>query len=239
MVLCIIPARGGSKGVPQKNIRLLAGKPLIAHTIEAARSSPSVNRVIVSTDDTGIAAVAKEWGAEVPFMRPSDLALDTTPMLPVVEHAFRWFEREIGRCDIVVLLQPTSPFRPLHLVEEAIRPLTEKRWDMVLSLTPVKKHPYWMKTIHDGYVQPFLQMDDIPTRRQDLPPAYAISGSIYGWTRDALLRRQKGDCSGATQFSDEKVGAVLVDNIHAVDIDTELDFKFAEFLATDYLPKNK
>lgn len=144
-ILAVIPARGGSKRVPGKNVRLLAGKPLIAYTIDAARSAPSVSRVIVSTDNNEVATVAREWGAEVPFKRPAELANDAAPMIPVLIHAIRWFESVAGLCDAVVLLQPTSPFRPPALVEDAIQKLHRDGCDMVLGLCEVHQHPQWMK----------------------------------------------------------------------------------------------
>lgn len=240
MILCVIPARGGSKGVPRKNIRLVAGQPLISWTIEAAKACPQLDRIIVSTDDEEIARVAREHGAEVPFLRPSELAQDHTSGIAPVHHAASWLaEQQNYHPDRILMLQSTSPFRPPSLIDDAINLMRDKNCDYVLALAPVKKHPYWMKTITNGWVRPFLDIAEVHTRRQDLPPAYAISGSLYAWTHNALARRREGVCSGATQFPDEKVGAVMIDGIYAVDIDTELDIKLAEFLAADYRAKSK
>ena len=235
--LCVIPARGGSKGVPGKNIRLLGGKPLIAHTIEAAQTSRSLSRVVVSTDDPEIAAVAQKWGAEIPFMRPPELARDNTPMLAVVIHAFQWFEKEVSNCETVVVLQPTSPFRPSHFVDQAITQSEKEFDDVVISLAKVHQHPHWMKHLTGGIVQPYTGVFNPPSRRQDLPPVYAMNGSLFLVRREALLRRQTVSASYATQFSDERMGAVLVEGINAVDIDTELDFKFAELIACEMATK--
>jgi CMP-N,N'-diacetyllegionaminic acid synthase len=236
-VLAVIPARGGSKGVPNKNVRLVAGKPLIGFSIETAQQSPSIDRIIVSTDSPEIAAIAKECGVEVPFLRPGELARDDTPGIAPVLHALEWLSTAEGyRPDLIVLLQPTSPFRPAGLIDESIALMRAQKCDVVLSLTPARKHPYWMKTVSNSLIYPLLPAAQIPTRRQDLPPAYAVSGSLYLWTRSALLRRTGANCSGATQFPDERVGAVFVDGLHAVDIDTELDLRVANALAPELLP---
>jgi CMP-N,N'-diacetyllegionaminic acid synthase len=228
-ILAVIPARGGSKGVPGKNIRLLAGKPLIAYSIEAARNARCVDRVIVSTDDSRIREVAHEYGAEVPFVRPAELATDSAPMIPVLIHALRWFESVAGPCDAVVLLQPTSPFRSATLIEDAIQKLRRDGSDMVVGLCEVPQHPNWMRTIEDGWVKPFLPVAAPATRRQDLPPTFAVSGSVYVWTRAALLRREQA--GGATEFPDERVSPIIVEGAHALDIDSEFDFQLAELVA--------
>jgi N-acylneuraminate cytidylyltransferase/CMP-N,N'-diacetyllegionaminic acid synthase len=220
--------------VPGKNIKLLAGKPLIAWTVKAALQSPALDRVIVTTDSTAIAEIARNCGAEVPFLRPATLSADDTPGLAPILHAVNWLSDDHAyEPDAIVVLQPTSPFRPSSLIEQTVGLLVEQQFDAVLCLTPAKRHPYWMKTIVGGTVQPFLSLKDIPTRRQDLPAAYAISGSIYAWMRPALLRRSGPEASGATQFPDERVGAVVVDGAYSLDIDTELDFKIAECLARE------
>jgi N-acylneuraminate cytidylyltransferase len=137
-ILVIIPARGGSKGIPRKNIRMFSGYPLIAWSIAAAKKSQSVTRVIVSTDDPEIAAVAREWGAETPFLRPTEFAQDKTTDLPVFEHALKWLkENEKYQPDIVIQLRPTSPIRPLHCVDDAVKILLDHpQADSVRGIVP-------------------------------------------------------------------------------------------------------
>jgi CMP-N-acetylneuraminic acid synthetase len=159
-VLAIIPARGGSKGIPRKNIRLFAGYPLIAWSIAAARQARLVTRTIVSTDDAEIAAVAREYGAEVPFLRPSELAQDQTPDWPVFEHALRWLDEHEGyRPQIVVQLRPTSPIRPPWCVDEAVRILLDHPdADCVRGVVPAGQNPFkmWRMDAQTGRLQPLL-----------------------------------------------------------------------------------
>src|SRR6187455_3245567 len=141
-ILALIPARGGSKGIPRKNIRNFAGYPLIAWSIAAAKRSALVTRILVSTDDEQIAAVAREWGAETPFLRPAELALDKTTDLPVFEHVLKWLEEvEAYRPDVVVQLRPTSPLRPITMVDDAIHVLLDhKDADCVRGVVPAAQN---------------------------------------------------------------------------------------------------
>lgn len=190
-ILGLIPARGGSKGVPRKNIRLVAGKPLIAYTIEAAKAASDLFfRVIVSTDDEEIATVAREYGADVPFIRPQQLANDSTKMLPVVQHAVHFVERNNGvRLDWVMLLQPTEPFRTREDISAAIALAKEGNCDSVISVKQVfSVHPILMKRIEDGKLQPYCIEEKEGTRRQDYdPPAYMRNGAIYLTRRDVVM----------------------------------------------------
>jgi len=182
-ILGLIPARGGSKGLPRKNIIPLLGKSLIAWTIEQALASKYLDRVVISTDDKEIAEISKKYGAEVPFMRPKELAKDDTPTSEVIIHSFNWFEKQDIYYDIIVLLEPTSPLRKEEDIDNAIK-LFIDNIDRADSLVGVGKihsdteHPYGAKIIEDGFVRPFLKNVDF-NQRQQLPEIYSIFGGIY------------------------------------------------------------
>ena len=186
-VLGLITARGGSKGIPGKNVALLAGKPLIAWTIQAAAQSNQLSRVVVSTDDNEIAQVSRQWGAEVPFVRPVELAMDSSPHVPVVEHAVEWLESHEGaRFDYVLLLQPTSPLRSPEDIDNAISLASEHDADGVISVCEAPAHPYLTKHIIDGRLRDFVAHPEGYLPRQELPPVYALNGAIY-LVRSAVL----------------------------------------------------
>lgn len=191
-ILALIPARGGSKGIPHKNIAQIGGKPLIAWTILAAQRAGVLDRVVVSTDDSAIAQVAQDYQAEVPFLRPPELALDDTPgMLPIL-HAIRWLEEHQNyKPDFVMCLQPTSPLRNAKDIEAAVRLMDEKSADGVVSVAPVKQHPGWMKLVDaDGRMSDYLSANEIAARRQDLLALYALNGAIYITRRGILLEKE-------------------------------------------------
>lgn len=224
-VLAIIPARGGSKGVPRKNIRVLAGKPLIAWTIEMALVCSIVDRVIVSTDDIEIANVAREYGAKVPFIRPARLAQDTSPDLPVCQYALNWLaDNEDYFPDIVVWLRPTAPLRIVQDVETATQLLIETGADSVRSVSLVEHHPYWMKRLNDDRLMPFVNGIDENKyyRRQLLPPVYRLNGAVdVAWRKTVM---EKGFLYGG-----DMRGYVMPAE-RSIDLDSELDFVLAEFL---------
>jgi len=192
MVLALITARGGSKGLPKKNVLPLAGKPVIAWTISAALQSPSISRIVVSTDDEEIAQVSREWGAEVLFMRPSELAQDDSPHMSVILHAIRWLEaHQEVRPEYVMLLQPTSPLRTTEDIEVAIQLALKKIADSVVSVSLTHHHPYLTKKIaEDGTMADFMGSTQADLRRQVLPPAYILNGAIYLTRREVLLNEQ-------------------------------------------------
>jgi CMP-N,N'-diacetyllegionaminic acid synthase len=221
--LAIIAARGGSKGIPRKNLRLLADKPLIAYTIETARQCPSIDRVLVSTDDEEIADTAKQFGAEVPYLRPAHLALDDVPVLPVVQEMLPRVDPD-NSCDAVVMLQPTNPFRKARQVEEAITKLrTNLECDAVVSVSPVHQHPGRMRLLEG----------DLPTspwpgtmsfeQRQQLPPFYYFDGAIVVARRDDLMKQKK--------FWGERLRAIVIDRLSAIDIDDDIDLVLAQAMA--------
>ena len=220
-VLGIIPARGGSKGVPGKNIRLLCGKPLIAWTIQCARDCSGLDRVLVSTDSEEIAEIARQWGAETPFLRPAQLAQDDTPDLPVCRHALDWLEdHEQYRPDVVAWLRPTAPLRRPEDISTALDLLAGSDADCVRSVCRVEHHPYWMYRIEQNFLQPLMDSASIPTRRQDLPEFYRLNGAVDLVRRDRLP-------AGGHLFQGRMCGYVMPLE-RSVDIDQEADFRVAE-----------
>ncbi|MDY6845025.1 MAG: acylneuraminate cytidylyltransferase family protein [Thermodesulfobacteriota bacterium] len=222
-IVGIIPARSGSKNIPLKNIRDLAGKPLIAYTIESALNSKLLNRVIVSTDDEKIAAISRTFGAEIPFIRPAELAQDTTPTLPVLQHAVQFLcETERYQPDIIVTLQPTSPLRKANQIDEAIKKLFETGSDSVVSLSETEHSPYWMQKVEGDRVFPFIEGSEKYTRRQDLPKIYQLNGAVYVTKYDILMKENK--------ILGNDTRAFIMNKQDSIDIDTELDWKFAELI---------
>jgi CMP-N,N'-diacetyllegionaminic acid synthase len=223
-IMAIIPARGGSKSIPRKNIKLLAGKPLIVYTIETALECRILDRVIVSTDDKEIATISKKHGAEVPFIRPRELALDSTPMLPVLQHAVSYMERnEKCHIDIVILLQPTAPFREVSDIENCIEKLKNEKADSVVTVCEAEHNPYFvmMKFQNDNLV-PFLKTEKPMTRRQDAPKIYRLNGAVYAIRRDVLMDENK--------IFTNNTKAIIMPQERSIDLDRQLDFEFAEFL---------
>lgn len=180
-VLIIIPARGGSKGIHRKNVKLIGGKPLIVYTIEAALQAKINSRVIVSTEDDEIAEVAKMAGADIPFMRPIHLAADDTSTLAVVENTLDRLQRAENYIpNYIMILQPTSPFRDSIDIENAMNIMMSNNCDSVISVTEVKEHPYIMYSIAEtGKLHCYADNPNKLTKRQDFPPLYRINGAIY------------------------------------------------------------
>lgn len=225
IVLGLIPARGGSKGVPRKNVAVLAGKPLIAYTILAAQQAHRLHRTIFSTDDAAIADIARSYGAEVPFLRPAELAQDDTPDLPVLQHALQWLEEVEGyRPDLLVTLRPTYPLRTAADIDAVVGLLIESGADSVKCVLAVKEHPHKMWELHGDRLVPYLKTEfrrqvgpDYP--RQKLPPLYVSKGMVDAVRSDVVR-------GGSTTGQD--VRAYIVDPFRAIDIDTPLDFRMAE-----------
>ncbi|MCK6585158.1 MAG: acylneuraminate cytidylyltransferase family protein [Anaerolineales bacterium] len=190
-ILGIIPARGGSKGIPGKNIRLLGGKPLIYYAAHAARESGLVDRLILTTDSAEIAAVGKGLGIETPFIRPPQLARDDTPMFPVIDHALQFIEREGWKPEIILLLQPTAPLRKPEHLQAAARILSETNCDSVVSVVEVPQHyaPDFVLKLEEGKLRPFLEGGERVTRRQDVRAAYSRDGTVYAFRRDVLIHK--------------------------------------------------
>lgn len=218
-ILGLIPARGGSKGVPGKNIRLLAGEPLIAHSIKAGKRCPKLDRLILSTDDEQIAAVGRQYGLEVPFLRPAHLATDEAAALDVFQHALKFVLEQGYEPDALLVLQPTSPLRDENDIERAIELFVNGEFDQVITVTEVSQHPGWMKTMgNNSELQPFLQETAGSLRRQDLPQLYIPNGAIYIYRTEYILNPQPN----------HRVGAVIMEPWKSIDIDNPLDFFLAE-----------
>ncbi|MEN9336588.1 MAG: N-acylneuraminate cytidylyltransferase [Bacteroidota bacterium] len=223
-ILAIIPARSGSKGVPGKNTKLLGGKPLLAYSIEQALACQLFSRVLLSTDSEQIAAVGMQYGAEVPFIRPSELASDTASSIGVVQHALHFYRERGEVFDAVCLLQPTTPFRAPHLIADCVHKMKNECWDAVVSMLPVPHefNPHWVfEADSHGALQIATGDKEIIKRRQDLPPAYFRDGAVY-LTKTQWL--EKGS------FFGEKLGFVLSDVATFVNIDTLSDWEKAEEL---------
>jgi len=231
-VLAIIPARGGSKGIPRKNIRAFGGAPLIAWSIAAAKQAETVTRVIVSTDDEEIAAAARQWGAEAPFLRPAELAGDLTTDLPVFEHALKWLaEQEKYHPDVVVQLRPTSPIRPVGLVDEAVRLLlADADADSVRGVVPSGQNPHkmWRIDADSGKLTPLLKVDGLAepynAPRQALPPTYWQTGHIDAIRPRAILETHS--------MSGDIILPILIDPRYTVDLDNLRDWQRAEWQLT-------
>lgn len=192
-VLGLIPARGGSKGVPRKNLRQLGGKPLLGWSLDTALSVSEIDRVLLSTDDPEIAEVGRRLGADVPFLRPEELARDDTPTLAVLEHAIRWLQDRGDAYDVVALLQPTSPFRPPGLVEAALDLLVRRSATSVISVAavPPKFNPHWVFLPgSDGALRLATGGRDPIPRRQALPPAVIRDGMLYLVRSSVVLNEQ-------------------------------------------------
>lgn len=228
-VLGLIPARGGSKGIPGKNIRTLGGKPLLTHTIEAALAARSIERVIVSTDDEAIARVARRYGADVPFMRPAQYATDTSPSIGVAHHALAWLSVEGGgyRPDAVALLAPTSPLRSAKQIDAVVDLLYSAGTDSACTIRPSPVHPYYVFSRGaDGRLSFALDVNPRPLRRQDLPPFFTHSQAVLV-SRTAYLKMCGGD---APFLNFQSVAGAEIDAASAHDIDTPLDLEIAEQL---------
>lgn len=225
-VLGIIPARGGSKGVPRKNIRPLYGKPLIVHTIEAALQSRLLHRIIVSTDDEEIAREARHAGVEVPFLRPAEFATDTASSISVVHHAMKWLEdHEQYRPDAVAILAPTSPLRTVEHIDSTISLLWSSGLDSAATITEVQDHPYFIYSISpEQQLKELIGDPDKPLRRQDLPKFYTHSQAVF--VSRCHYLGNCGDPAPLINFS--SVAGLPIDRESALDIDTIDDLQKAE-----------
>lgn len=225
--LIIIPARGGSKGIPHKNIKPLNGKPLIQYTIDVARQIVPDEDICVSTDDHEIIKVAEDYGLRVPFVRPADLATDTAGTYEVLLHAVDYYETQGKQYDCVLLLQNTSPFRTAEHVKDAMK-LYNSDVEMVVSVNETKTNPYYncVEEGPDGFLKKTLDSKML-TRRQDAPITYEYNGAIYVMNVEKLKAMHYG------KFT--KIVKYVMDELHSVDLDTMLDWKYAEFVIKEGL----
>lgn len=220
-ILAVIPARGGSKRLPGKNVRRFGEKPLIVWSIDVAKNVPEICDILVSTDDAAIAAVCTEADAFVPWLRPPELATDSANSVDVVLHALDWYETEKGTVDGVLLLQPTSPFRTRETVRKGIDLFTENERQQVLGVSPIEAHPMWALKKSGDFVVPFFENDALGIRSQDLPPAFIVNGSFY-LTTPRELRVYKSFVGRNT------LPLIIESQCEALDIDTEWDWMIAE-----------
>lgn len=225
-ILAVIPARGGSKGVPRKNIRQLAHQPLIAWSIEAGKKSKYVDRLIVSTEDEEIAEIARRYLAEVPFLRPKELALDNSTSAETIIYTIEEiFRRDNTKYDYLLLLQPTSPMRNEIHIDEAIEFLLDKEKEALVSITELEHPVYWNRMVDDSNrLLPFLQYDKQKKyRRQDFEKIYRLNGAIYLIHTETFLRCES--------FETDNTLSYIMDRKSSVDIDSIEDFELAEFYA--------
>lgn len=218
-VLAIIPARGGSKGIPRKNIRLLAGKPLIAWTIEEAKKSKYIDRLILSSEDEEIIEVAKNYGCEVPFVRPKELSKDETPGIEPVLHAIE----NLSEYNYIVLLQPTSPLRNIQDIDQAIEKCDQNNGIAVVSVTESDKSPYWMYNLESNEImKPIINVTEFPIRRQDAPKSYVLNGAVYVATCENIISEKS--------FFQRKNIAFIMPKERSIDIDSQVDIDICEAL---------
>lgn len=224
-ILAIVPSRAGSKRLPGKNIRSLAGLPLIAWTIRTAIAANVFSDVLISTDDPGMAEIAIQYGASVPWLRPGELATDTASSMDVVLHALTKYESEGGVVDSVMLLQPTSPFRSVATILRTIELHRQANNQPVVTVCPAKTHPAWCFFVDDdGRMHGYLGEGALPSQSQDLPPVYQLNGSVYLATADDLHRERTFFCSRTRAL-------VVSQPEESIDIDDAWDWRLAECIA--------
>lgn len=220
--LAVIPARGGSKRLPKKNVLDLAGKPLIAWSIEAGLQSKYIDKVVVTSDDESILNIAKKYGSDI-LQRPHELASDTASSIETIIHSIK----HTDAYDFIVLLQPTSPLRSAKEVDKAIELLMAKKADAVISVCEMEHSPLWSNKLpEDGNMQNFLQAEVKNKRSQDLQPYYRLNGAIYIADTKRILKEK-------TFFLNSKIYAYKMPQEKSIDIDTKLDFKFAQFVINE------
>lgn len=226
-ILVIIPARGGSKGIPHKNIKPLNGKPLIHYTIDVARQIVTDDDICVSTDDQEIIKCVEEYGLKVPFVRPPELATDTAGTYEVLLHALDFYEKMGREYDVVLLLQNTSPFRRAEHVKEAMK-LYSSNIDMVVSVTESKTNPYYncFEENGEGFLKRTIDQSNF-IRRQDAPVTYEYNGAIYVINAEQLKKMSLGKFTRRVKY--------VMDELHSVDLDNMIDWNFAEFILKERL----
>lgn len=225
-IMAIIPARGGSKSIPRKNIKPLLGKPLISYSIEHAKKSKYINRIVVSTEDRKIAEISKEHGVGV-IKRPEELARDESPTIDAVFHTLEVLKAEKYNPDIVILLQPTSPLRNAEDIDSAIELFLDADCESVVSVCEVEHSPYWCFKIEKGYLKSLFGDEYLRIRRQDLEKVYVPNGAMYISTPENL-RKYKG-------FYCLRTIPYIMPPERSIDIDNEVDFMLAELLTKRYI----
>ena len=236
-ILAVIPARGGSKGVPGKNLRSVLGKPLISFMIKYAQASKFISKIVVSTDDEKIAGAARSFGAEVPFLRPKEMAQDISPLNPALKHALDYYDSTGWRADAVISLQPTSPLITTEIIDSVIRFFLETGCDSAVTISEIKHgHPYRAKKLHsDGRLENFCAEFDGEKffNRQERPPSYAYNGAVYLRTR-ALVENWDGQDMGLGK----DCRGLVIGQEYAANIDDEFDLKIAGILLKERFHEN-
>ncbi len=225
-VLAIIPARGQSKGLPGKNIKSFNGLPLIAHSINVALASKFTDRVIVSTDDEEIASIARSYGANVPYLRPEEIAGDKSTDQEYLRHAINWFNKQGESYETIVLLRPTCVFRTSDEIDKAINKLISSDFDSVRGVSEVSYSPYWMKKKDDDRLVSFISSDYEYSLRQSLPEVVQANGAVDVLRSSVIIEHHN--------IYGENIGFLDMDEVSRTDIDTKLDFMIAEFLHQNY-----
>lgn len=222
-ILAIIPARGGSKGVPKKNIKLLNNIPLIGYSIQEAKKSKYITRVVVSTDDEDIAEISKEFNGEIPCLRPKELATDTSSTIDSVVHMINYLkEKENYSPDYICLLQCTSPLRTHEDIDRAIEKLLNTEFDGIISVCEAEVNPYWTNIFEKDKLKYFLEKGKNITRRQDLPKIYRYNGAIFIIRTDIFTKEKT--------FETDNITGYIMSSENSIDIDTLNDFRIAELL---------
>jgi CMP-N,N'-diacetyllegionaminic acid synthase len=221
-ILAIIPARGGSKGIPDKNIMPICGKPLIAYTIDAGLKSKYIDEIIVSTDSHAIREVASMYGANVPFLRPEELSNDSASSIDVVLHVIDFYKNNNITFDYVVLLQPTSPLRTSQHVDASIEKLLNSNETSLVSVCEADQSPILMRNIENDKLKEVINFQGKNLRRQDLPTFYILNGALYINSTDMLTHKKRFVCENTIPY--------VMDKESSVDIDTMLDAKLVELI---------
>jgi CMP-N,N'-diacetyllegionaminic acid synthase len=221
-ILALITARGGSKRLPNKNIKELGGKPLIAWSLDTVSDVTDVCDVLVSTDDIMIKEVAMQYGASIPWLRPDVLATDTASSVDVALHALNWYETNIEKVDGLMLLQPTSPFRTRETILKGIDIFRGNGCQSVIAVSHIHAHPKWAFTIENKLLLPYLNEHSLNIRSQDLDPAYVVNGSFYLISPDRLKAQH-------SFYGDNTLPLLIESNVESLDIDTLDDWQYAEF----------
>jgi len=225
-ILAIIPARGGSKEIRRKNLQKLSGKPLIVHTIIAAKKTKSINKIIVSTDDKEIGKISKNNGAEVPFLRPKQISKDTSSTIEVIKHALKFLQENQSYVpDIIILLQPTSPLRTSQLITKTINTLKKSKATSVITVSKITKHPYASYWLKNDFLKPFEKSSTKYSRRQEFPDLFFPTGAVYTFWYDTLKK--------FNSLHGPKIKPIVVQD-EDIDIDNLRDLFFAEMMLKNW-----